>query len=212
MTFNTEGTEDEGEARERSSDNSTPLTTLYADNPHEANDDCTYDSTYPSVPHDQFIRTSTSEFENLLAVLDADTSGRSLPPPPAARTGNKDRTTSPRYLGTTSVVTSETSRTDMNQEQQTNQNTPPSDHLPTSLRQQAWIELPSFLFKLSKPTRTSRYKPLDMLTVREAWGIVQRLGEPGEFRSTINPSDAECQNAIDHIRKMKEDITSECTA
>jgi hypothetical protein len=77
MTFNTEGTEDEGEARERSSDNSTPLTTLYADNPHEANDDCTYDSTYPSVPHEQFIRTNTSKFENLLAVLDADTRGGS---------------------------------------------------------------------------------------------------------------------------------------
>jgi hypothetical protein len=100
----------------------------------------------------------------------------------------------------------------MNQEQPTNQHsTQPSDQPTSSLRQQAWIELPSFLFKLSKPTRNSRYKPLDMLTVREAWGIVQQLGEPGEFRSTINPSDAECQNAIDHIRKMKEDITSEYT-
>jgi hypothetical protein len=118
---------------------------------------------------------------------------------------------SPRHFGTTFVVTDETSRTNMNQEQPINQHTPPSDQLPTSLRQQAWIELPSFLFKLSKPTRTSRYKPLDMLTVREAWGIVQRLGEPGEFRSTINPSDEECQNAIDHIRKMKEDSTSKYT-
>jgi hypothetical protein len=83
----------------------------------------------------------------------------------------------PRYFGTTSVVTNETSRTNMNQEQRINQHTPPSDQLPTSLRQQAWI-----------------------------W-----LGEPGDFRSTINPSDEECQNAIDHIRKIKEDVTSKYT-
>jgi hypothetical protein len=70
MTFNKEGTEDEGEARELSSDNSSPSTTVYTDNPHEANDACTYDTTYPGVPHEQFIRMNTSEFESLLAVLD----------------------------------------------------------------------------------------------------------------------------------------------
>lgn len=212
MALNIEGTGGEDEARRPATDHATPLPTVFADNPHEANDAGTYDTTYPAVSHEQFIRTNTSEFDNLLAVLDADTRGRSLPPPTVARTSDADRTTSPRYFGTTSVVTNETSRTNMNQEQPTNHHsTQPSDHPTTSLRQQAWIELPSFLFKLSKPTRNSRYKPLDMLTVREAWGIVQRLGEPGEFRSTINPSDAECQNAIDHIRKMKEDITSEYT-
>jgi hypothetical protein len=168
----------------------------------------------PAISHDQFVRTNTNKFEVLLAGLEADTRANGLAP--AARTREVKRTHMPGYLGTSSVVTNETTRTDMNLIQPTNgHKTSPSNRLPPSLRKQvvnqAWIDIPSFLCKLSKPTRTTTYKPLDILTVREAWEIIQRLGSPGEFRSTINPSETECHDAIDHVRKMKEDITSEYT-
>jgi hypothetical protein len=136
--------------------------------------------------------------------------GGGLGSSPVARTSDADRTRAPRYFWTTSVVMNETTRSDMSQVQLaiSPAEMSTSNQVPSSLRQRTWIDIPSFLFKPSKPTRTSRYKALTILTVRETWGIVQRLGAPGEFRSTINPTDTECKKAIDHIRKMKGDITS----
>jgi hypothetical protein len=204
------------EPRRQAEPNLTPARpTGFIENSPTAHGTITYDNMRPAISHNQFVRTNTNEFEVLLAGLEADTKANGLVP--AARTRSEgERTNTPGYLGTSSVVTNQTTRTDMNRIQPSNgHQTSPSNQLPSSLRQQvvnqAWIDIPSFLFKLSKPTRTTTYKPLDILTVREAWEIIQCLGSPGEFRSTINPSETECQDTIDHIRKMKEYITSEYT-
>lgn len=53
-----------------------------------------------------------------------------------------------------------------------------------------------------------KYKQLSLSIVPEACRIVQLLGSLGEFQSTINPSDLECQNTVDHIREMRHDITN----
>ena len=59
MALNIEGTGGEDEARRPATNHATPLPTVFADNPHEANDAGTYDTTYPAVSHEQFIRTNT---------------------------------------------------------------------------------------------------------------------------------------------------------
>jgi hypothetical protein len=55
------------------------------------------------------------------------------------------------------------------------------------------------------------YKEIDISRVREAWGIVQCLGAPNELQSTISPTESECQNAVDHIRNMRKEISKEYT-
>jgi hypothetical protein len=80
-----------------------------------------------------------------------------------------------------------------------------------SVVRQSLTVIPSFLFKLSTPTASTVYKEIDISTVREAWGIVQRLGAPNEFCTTINPTELECQNAVDHIRYMRKEISKEYT-
>lgn len=87
--------------------------------------------------------------------------------------------------------------------------------IPTGLNQQIVAQeitvLPSFLFKLSKATARTRYAPLDLKSVREAWTIIQHLGKPGEFWSTIHPSDDECQDAVDHVQMMQNEIVNDYT-
>jgi hypothetical protein len=199
LVFNMNQTEDE-EARGQTVNDSTPMPTGLSDNSNEANDAITYDTTSPAFSHEQFMRTNSSAFDNLLAVLDADTRGRGLAPP-TARTSDADRTTTPGYLGSSSAVTNETTRSDMNQVQPTinHPQTSSSNQLPTSLRQQAWIDIPSFLFKLSKPTTTSRYKPLDILvTVRKPGGFFNDLEsrESSAALSTLVRPDAKTLSTI----------------
>ena len=150
------------------------------------NDNHTYSHTHDQGQLGQLRDNADDHFRFLLEACYPDTQGQGIPN--TMRNGNIQPTVAAGNFNNSSVVTNDTHTYRVNKNSATSRSIAAMAHIsmhPSFVDQRVVRQLltviPSFLFKLSTPTASTVYKEIDISTVREAWGIVQRLGAPNKF-------------------------------